>query len=81
MRGLSMSEQLRKERLKIEKSAIKDDYDIIETKPKRGRPFKANTMQNTEFYKLVNAIMKMEASDSIKLELLSALVDKLRGMV
>lgn len=81
MKGLSMSEQLKRERLEIEKSAIEGDCDILDTKPKRGRPYKANTMQNTDFYKLVNAIMKMETHDSIKLELLSALLEKLRGTV
>lgn len=92
-KGVSMSEQLRKERLAIEKSAIATS-DKVEVMPKRrgpkpgtgGRPkgytIKKPEVQHTSvFSQLASTIINMQAHDGIKLELMDAVVQKLRGMV
>lgn len=92
-KGVSMSEQLRRERIKVEKSAIEASDIQEQQKPRRGpkpgsggRP-KGFTIKNPEvqqtsvFSQLASTIINMQAHDGIKLELMDAVVQKLRGMV
>lgn len=91
-KGVSMSEQLRKERLAVEKSAIATKASD-EDKPRRGpkpgsggRPKgftikKPEVQQTSVFSQLASTIINMQAHDGIKLELMDAVVQKLRGMV
>lgn len=92
-KGVSMSEQLRRERLAVEKSAIAQNANQQETKPRRGpkpgtggRPKgivmkKPEVQQTSVFSQLASTIINMQAHDGIKLELMDAVVQKLRGMV
>ena len=92
-KGVSMSEQLRKERLAVEKSAIEASDIQEQQKPRRGpkpgtggRPkgftIKKPEVQHTSvFSQLASTIINMQAHDGIKLELMDAVVQKLRGMV
>lgn len=86
-----MSVQLKKERIKIEKSAIEqpDQPEIKRRGPKPGtvgRPKgfkikKPEVPQSSVFTKLASTILQMEAHDGVKLELMDAVVQKLRGML
>lgn len=90
-KGVPMSVQLKKERMEVEKSAIAS-HDI-EDKPRRGpkpgtggRPKgftikKPEVQQTSVFSQLASTIINMQAHDGIKLELMDAVVQKLRGMV
>lgn len=92
-KGVSMSEQLRRERIKVEKSAIAQNADAEDMKPRRGpkpgtggRPKgfvvnKPEVQQTSVFSQLASTIINMQAHDGIKLELMDAVVQKLRGMV
>lgn len=92
-KGVSMSEQLRRERIKVEKSAIAQNADAEDMKPRRGpkpgtggRPKgfvvnKPEVQQTSVFSQLASTIINMQANDVIKLELMDAVVQKLRGMV
>lgn len=92
-KGVSMSEQLRRERIKVEKSAIEASDIQEQQKPRRGpkpgtggRPKgfvikKPEVQQTSVFNQLASTIINMQAHDGIKLELMDAVVQKLRGMV
>lgn len=92
-KGVSMSEQLRRERLAVEKSAIAASDIQEQQKPRRGpkpgtggRPKgfvikKPEVQQTSVFSQLASTIINMQAHDGIKLELMDAVVQKLRGMV
>lgn len=92
-KGVSMSEQLRRERIKVEKSAIEASDIQEQQKPRRGpkpgsgrRPKgftikKPEVQQTSVFSQLASTIINMQAHDGIKLELMDAVVQKLRGMV
>lgn len=92
-KGVSMSEQLRKERLAVERSAIAQNEIAEKPKAKRGpkpgtggRPKgfvvkKPEVKQTSVFSQLATTIINMQAHDGIKLELMDAVVQKLRNMV
>ena len=94
-KGVPMSEQLRKERAQVEKSAIRQKAtpDELGAPRKRGpkpgtggRPKgfvikKPEVTQTSVFSQLASTIINMQAHDGIKLELMDAVVQKLRGMV
>ena len=91
-KGVPMSVQLKKERMEVEKSAIATKGSD-EQKPRRGpkpgtggRPKgftikKPEVQQTSVFTQLASTIINMQAHDGIKLELMDAVVQKLRGMV
>lgn len=92
-KGVPMSKQLKEERMKVEQSAIAQSADAEDMKPKRGpkpgtggRPKgfvvkKPVVPQTSVFSQLASTIINMQAHDGIKLELMDAVVQKLRGMV